>query len=518
MKLKTLICAGRLAAIALTGLVVISCKKDNPKPEPEPKPDPVVTDRTETQSIKDDVYKYYKLYSFWETSIPDYTADPSKFTDQYSSADAVLAALKKLTPAHPEYNEGVFDRFSYLVGVGDYNTGTRGANPLKMDTQNGFGIYIQLGTTDDKVARPIIYFVEGGSPAQMAGFRRSDMISKIGEDANFSVPVSCTGDGDTKGCQVSDQTALNNMMNRLNSALDGGSMKLEVIRQDGSLFTKSINYGNEYVINPIYKDTIFENPGNNVGYLALSSFEEIKDNNVNQKNIDAVFKKFESGAKDNQKIRSLIVDLRYNGGGYVDAAIYIADKIAGTIPGKQLMLTYETNKYLKSSAAGSLRNSFLDTYFKGTSSLQLSKVYFLVSENTASAAEMLINVLKPYLQVQVIATKDRTYGKPVGFFPQEILYKRTVKAEYWPVSFMLRNARGESEYWDGLVPDKPNVTDYVFADVGDKKETMLATALNDAAPSITTKASINAVSRKGYRTLKGGEVNGRPERGMIKKR
>ncbi|MNT68783.1 hypothetical protein D3C72_2070410 [compost metagenome] len=69
-----------------------------------------------------------------------------------------------------------------------------------------------------------------------------------------------------------------------------------------------------------------------------------------------------------------------------------------------------------------------------------------------------------------------------------------------------------------MVPDKSNITDYVFVDVGDKKETMLATALNDAAPGITTKASINAVSRKGYRTLDQGEVNIRPDRGMIKKR
>ena len=198
--------------------------------------------------------------------------------------------------------------------------------------------------------------------------------------------------------------------------------------------------------------------------------------------------------------------------------MYIADKIAGTIPGKQLMLTYETNTYLKSSAAGSLRNDFLDTYFKGTSSLQLSKVYFLVSENTASASEMLINVLKPYLQVQVIGSSSRTYGKPVGFFLQDILYKRTLKAKYWPVSFMLRNAKGESEYWDGLVPNNANVPDDVFNDVGDKKETMLATALNDAAPSITTRASINRVSTKRYRMLDNGVINTRPDRGMIKKR
>ncbi|HAT93410.1 MAG TPA: hypothetical protein DCS36_13705, partial [Sphingobacterium sp.] len=79
---------GRLAILALTGLLVFSCKKDSPEPEPEPEPEPV--ERTEAQLIKDDIYKYYKLYSLWDKSIPDYTSDPSQFTDKYGSADLVL--------------------------------------------------------------------------------------------------------------------------------------------------------------------------------------------------------------------------------------------------------------------------------------------------------------------------------------------------------------------------------------------------------------------------------------------
>lgn len=512
MKLETLIRAGRFVGIALTGLVVVSCKKDNPKPEPE-EPKPVVTERTEAQLIKDDIYKYYKLYSLWETSItPDYTSDPSKFTDQYGSADAVLAALKRLTPAHAAYSGGVFDRFSYIVGLDGYNTATTATGRLKMDTNDGYGIYVQLGTDDGKKAFPIIYFVEGGSPAQKAGFKRSDFITAVNGDADYSVAVTCTDDG----CTINDASARDRMMNKLNAALDAPTLTLQVKHQDGSTFSKLMSYGNGYTINPIYKDTVYESTGNNVGYLALSSFEQIEDpaasgssseGIANKSAIDAVFTKF----RDKQ-IKSLIVDLRYNGGGYVDASAYIADKIGGATTKGKLMLTYEVNNYIKSTP--SINNMFQDTKFEGKSDLSLNKVYFLVSESTASAAEMLINVLKPYLQVQIIASGTRTYGKPVGFFEQVVQNK----VSFWPVSFLLKNSLGFSDYWDGLVPDKRNIDDYVFVDVGDKKETMLATALNDAAPSITTKASINAVSRKGYRTLKGGEVNIRPDRGMIKKR
>ncbi len=489
---------GRLAILALTGLFVFSCKKDTPKPEPEPEP----VERTEAQLIKDDIYKYYKLYSLWDKSIPDYTSDPSKFTDQYNSADAVLAALKALTPAHAKYSGGVLDRFSYIVGIDGYNTGTTASGRLKMDTNDGYGLYFNFGTEDGKIAFPIIYFVEGGSPAQIAGLKRSDYITAVGNDTDYSLAVTCEGEN----CSF-NRSDMDKIQNKLNAALDAGTLKLQVKHQDGTTTTKDLTYANGYTIDPIYKDSVYTYNGNNVGYLALSSFEEIENNNVNQQKIDAAFEKFQT-----QQIKSLIVDLRYNGGGYVDASAYVADKIGGAITKGKLMLTYEVNDYIK--ATPSINKMFQDTKFEGKSNLNLTKVYFLVSEGTASAAEMLINVLKPYLQVQLIASGTRTYGKPVGFFEQEVQNK----VSFWPVSFLLKNSAGFSDYWDGLVPDKRNIEDYVFADVGDKKETMLATALNDAAPSITTKASINAVSRKGYRTLKGGQINIRPDRGMIKKR
>jgi hypothetical protein len=144
-----------LATIALTGLCLFLAKG---YPEPEPEPEPV--ERTKAQLIKDDIYKYYKLYSLWDKSISDYTSDPSQFTDKYGSADLVLDALKKMTPAHVSYSGGVLDRFSYMLGLDGYNTGTTASGRLKMDTNDGYGIYVQVGTEDGKTAQLIIYFVE----------------------------------------------------------------------------------------------------------------------------------------------------------------------------------------------------------------------------------------------------------------------------------------------------------------------------------------------------------------------
>lgn len=510
---------GRLAAILLSGLFILSCKKDNPEPEPEPEP----TDRTEGQLIKDDIYKYYKLYSVWaDESIPDYLKDPAQYTDQYSSASNVLDALKRLTPVHVAAGySGVFDRFSFMEGINGYNIG--GQASTKMDNNEGYGISIQWFSLDSKTAQPFISFVEGGSPAQVAGFKRADIITSVNKDAeNYSVEVSCPDEGGT--CEVKDPAAYSRLRGKINSALDAASLTLQVKRADNKLFEKPMSYNNSYVINPIYKDTIYLNSNNNIGYLALSSFEEIENNNQNQRNIDAAFAAYET-----KQIKSLIVDLRYNGGGYVDAAIYVADKIGGAKTKGKLMLTYEMNNYMQSDAAKSLRDqlNMYDTYFEGLSALNLNKVYFLVSEETASAAEMLINVLTPHLPVEIIATESRTYGKPVGFFEQKV----RDKVSYWPASFILKNSHGNlgekynkgtesglRDYWDGLVPDKSEVGDDVSAEVGDPKERMLATALADAAPSTRARAALRSISSRTIQPVDQGKMHTRPERGMIKTR
>ncbi len=513
---------GRLATILLSGLFILSCKKDNPTPEPEPEP----TDRTEGQLIKDDIYRYYKLYSVWadDGSIPDYLNNPAQYTDQYGSASNVLDALKRLTPVHVAAGyAGVFDRFSYMEGINGYNVAEQAST--KMDNNEGYGISVQWFSVDKgRTAQPYISFVEGGSPAQEAGFRRSDVITSVNKDKeNYSVGVKCVD----RKCDVisEDQAKFSLLRNKINSALDATNLTLQVKRADNKLFEKPMSYNNLYVIDPIYKDTIYLNTGNNIGYLALSSFEEIENNNQNQQNINAAFASYES-----KQIKSLIVDLRYNGGGYVDAAIYIADKIGGAKTKGKLMLTYEMNKYMESDAAKNLRDQLhmYDTYFEGLSALNLTKVYFLVSEETASAAEMLINVLTPHLPVEIIATDTRTYGKPVGFFEQKVRNK----VSYWPASFILKNSRGNlgekynkgtardlRDYWDGLVPDQGDLGDDVSAEVGSLGDPMLAAALADAAPtSSKARAALRSSATRTRQAVQQGKMHTRPERGMIKTR
>lgn len=81
----------------------------------------------------------------------------------------------------------------------------------------------------------------------------------------------------------------------------------------------------------------------------------------------------------------------------------------------------------------------------------LNTLYFLVNSSTASASELLINSLRPYFNAKLIGSK--TYGKPVGSFGIKI-----DKYTLYATNFLIRNSKGEGDYFDGMLPDV-NATD-----------------------------------------------------------
>jgi hypothetical protein len=107
--------------------------------------------------------------------------------------------------------------------------------------------------------------------------------------------------------------------------------------------------------------------------------------------------------------------------------------------------------------------------FAKAGNLNLSRVFFIVTDNTASASELLINNLKPYMDVKLIG--DTTYGKPVGFFPIPIY-----NYDIYPISFKTVNSAGNADYYSGFAPDKVTF-DGVDKDWGDITEPSLAAAL-----------------------------------------
>jgi C-terminal peptidase prc len=158
----------------------------------------------------------------------------------------------------------------------------------------------------------------------------------------------------------------------------------------------------------------------------------------------------------------LVLDLRYNGGGLVDVAVHLASLIGDAALRDQVFARLQHND--KNTASDqTLRFETIP------SPLRLSRLIAITSRGSASASELLINGLRPYLPVVVIG--DRTFGKPVGQYSIEFCDRVLL-----PVSFITVNARGDGNYFGGIAADCPAADD-ASHDLGAAEEASLAQAL-----------------------------------------
>jgi len=161
-------------------------------------------------------------------------------------------------------------------------------------------------------------------------------------------------------------------------------------------------------------------------------------------------------------VSELVLDLRYNGGGLVSVAQHLASLIGGLRTEGQLLAEYFHND----------RNAFRNHIIRFESkpnALRLDRVVVITTRASASASELIINSLRPFMPVLIVG--DRTYGKPVGQYQYEFCDKVLA-----PVSFTLRNAQGEGDFFDGFAPDC-KAPDDVSHQIGDTLEGSLREAL-----------------------------------------
>ena len=186
------------------------------------------------------------------------------------------------------------------------------------------------------------------------------------------------------------------------------------------------------------------------------------------KELNEVFAQFKSDG-----ISDLVLDLRYNSGGSVQTAIYLASMIKGTDTNKVFVRQTSNTKmanYWK-------RDHTFENNISGTPihTLNLPKIYILTSKHTASASELIINGLKPYLTVVQIG--ETTIGKNLA----SITLKDKSQGSKWamqPIVLRSENANGFGHYESGIVPDfeiKEDVRN--LGTLGDENEPLLAKAL-----------------------------------------
>jgi len=308
-----------------------------------------------------------------------------------------------------------------------------------------------------------IRYVYKGSPAEKAGLKRGDLFIKV---------------NDTQLTVTNYSTLLFNV---LTYKLSLATITAKVISLNGKSVTMTAVNMQE---NPIQLDTVL-NVGNfKVGYLVYNSFNADFDIQLND-----VFKRFKDAGID-----KLVLDLRYNGGGSVQTAVYLASMIYSTSTTKVFVKSQYNSAlqayFVSTEGASSLIQNFTDKIAKTTTTpetpintLNLSKLYVITSDNTASASELLINGLKPYMQI--VSVGDTTVGKYVASstikdWDSTGAVNPNDKWAMQPIVVKIANSQGVSDFILGLIPDIQKEEDFAnLIPFGDQEETLLKVVLND---------------------------------------
>jgi len=487
--MKSTLFKNLLGSSLLFTLFIVACKKDNPiVNEPVDENNSKQTPTTNRVELTNDsIFLYAKEIYYWNDKLPSYDVfEPRQYTTggpDLAKYETNLFELVKYSGY--EHVEGIDGpKFSYIEDVSDNNGASAGIRNLTNGVNlqgegNDVGIYhIGAYGPSDNDYRVFIKAVFPGSPAAKVGLTRGATITKIGTQE--------IGDN-----WEEDGPFINQLLG------DPSSIHLEGEKADGSSYVADL-VKETYDSSPIYKDTVLNVGGKNIGYLAYARFSDT-DNSVEALNV--AFQKFAA-------VQDLVIDLRYNGGGYVSTAQYLADLVAPTGTTGTMFVEYY-NALMQDGKASILQNqpvrngngdivgtgTYADYGYDVTTNTRrfekkgplggVKNVIFLVTGNTASSSELLINSLRavPALTVKIVGTT--TYGKPVGFFPVRL----EGKYDLYLSSFSTKNANGDGDYYDGFTPgididgtrmvdglgqDRDNFSDYDF---GDTRELYLAEAL-----------------------------------------
>lgn len=396
----------------IIGLVILGLWACDRKDEPMP----VIPGQEVKKAIFDSMTEWY----FWNQELPA-TVDYSKFATNEALLDGII--FKPL------------DRFSYLTTQEAFNNAFVGRN-----AGHGFGFAF---TADEKL---YISFVFSESPAGKDGWKRGWEITQINGKPIAEYKTS-TGGYDFKL-----------------GAPDPGITNSFTFKLPDGTTTNRTNTKAEYQSNSVLEQKIFEEGGKKVGYWAYQSFKATAGlTPTRSAEVQSSMEFFQS-----QGVQDLIIDLRYNGGGSVAVAEQLSNYLIQSSNSGKLMYTNKLN------ATKSSQNTSKN--FNKIGNLQLSRVIFITSKGSASASELVINNLTPYMQVVLIG--DRTFGKPVGSFPLSG-FNRVLKdnnVELVPITFATANSAGKAEFFEGF-PANFTVGDSPQFGWGDPKDLRLAAAL-----------------------------------------
>ena len=410
-----------------------------------------------TVEINSFVWKAMNLYYLWKDDVPA-LADSRFKTDvelenyvkNYSDPEAFFESLI--------YQRDVVDKWSWIVD--DYIELEKQFSGVRKTSGAIFKLYYIDNTSPNILG--IVRYVLPNSDAANKGMKRGDVFT--------------TANGTT----LTDSNYYNLLYNTSSVTLNKCYLEYDANTDNATVVTTAgtvtLNYA-EYDENPIHTYSIQNIDGKKIGYLMYNSFVSNYDKDLN--NAFSYFK--------NENITDLVLDLRYNGGGSVQTAIYLSSMITGQFTG-QIFTTEKWNSgiqsYLQSSHPDWLVNYFTNKMTDGTplNMLNLNRLIVITTGSSASASELVINALKPYIDVVTIGTT--THGKytaSITLYDSDDFSRSNVNTKHnWaiqPIVLMEMNKLGEYKP-EGFTPTY-TITEknYNLGILGDPTEPMYARAL-----------------------------------------
>jgi hypothetical protein len=448
------------------------------------------------------IHSYIDYAYLWYDQVPSVDPTATAYSGSMSQYDSLGVPLPlsnyfyALNTTAKTASGAALDRFSFAYPTYDWNQLSQSGITA------GYGIEWARIASSTLPRKWRVQMVQPGSPAAVAGVRRGDSLYTV-DGADF-----------VYGNTTAIIDALNNGLFPAAST----SHTLVFTRTASANVAASMTASTSVTIDPVPVATVLTDGALKVGYLHFTDHLASSETKL-----IAAISDFKT-----QNVTELVLDLRYNGGGYLYLSSELAYMIAGTsqTSGK----TFEKLTYNGKRTAD---NAQTPTPFYSTScnldanyncvnqqplpTLNLGRVFIIVQGDTCSASESIINSLKG-IDVDVVLIGGTTCGKPYGFTAHD-----NCGVSYFPIEFKGQNAKGFGDYADGFTPVTANATnskllgcpttDDLDHALGDASERMLATALQRlsdgtclAAPAGGTSAGQGGLSLKRQVAPPAGEL------------
>lgn len=387
-----------------------------------------------------------------------------------------LPAFKTSTDNPADYFESLIykdDRFSAIFE--SYQDILNELNGISA-SEVGFEFQLHYESNSNENVIAFVLYTKPGTPSATKGIKRGDIIRKInGQQMTIT----------------NYRTLINYLYDSSTSVSLTFSEYINDVLTDKSPVT--VNKISAYKENPVFLDTVYTIQSKKIGYLVYNFFTNDAGDNSMQYDLELnnVFGKFKQA-----NITELVIDLRYNHGGMMTSAVNLASMLVPNLTTGKVFSYTNYNKnytdYFNSSSFKSQypnENPFSDN-FATTIDLPSPKtdkfpiqnvgnsiqtIYFLTGKGTASASEMVINGLKPFLPCVLIG--DTTVGKNVG---STLINDEDNSKNQWafmPIILRYFNKDHQSDFTLGFAPNYVVEDDYRHL-LGDTKEALLAKAIS----------------------------------------